>query len=100
MPQSMSPPRLLPLPKNLPSKRRRVMPRLSLLATLAFPLALAACGSEEASPPGEVTPGEAKALDEAAQMLDERRLPPEALTTDGPTDAPAEVTGDAAPVRR
>jgi hypothetical protein len=72
------------------------MPRLSLLAVLAFPLALAACGGEEASPPGEVTPGEAKALDEAAQMLDERRLPPEALTT----DAPAEVTGDAAPARR
>ncbi|MCZ8370951.1 MAG: hypothetical protein O9293_13495 [Porphyrobacter sp.] len=76
------------------------MPRLPLLAAFAFPLALAACGSEEASPPGEVTPGEAKALDEAAEMLDERRLPPEALATAAPTDAPAEVTGDAAPARR
>ena len=67
-----------------------------LAAALALPLALAACGDEAASPPGAVSPGEAKALDEAAEMLDERRLPPEAL----PTDAPAEMTGDAAPARQ
>ena len=72
------------------------MPRLILAVTLALPLALAACGDEAASPPGAVSPGEAKALDEAAEMLDERRLPPEAL----PTDAPAEMTGDAAPARQ
>ena len=74
------------------------MLRQPLVAMLA--LALAACGGEGASAPGEVSAGEAEALDDAAAMLDERRLPPEALTTDGPTDAPAEVTGDAAPVRR
>ncbi|HEY6963589.1 MAG TPA: hypothetical protein VI407_00095 [Erythrobacter sp.] len=72
------------------------MPRLLPAAVLALPLALAACGDEAASPPGAVSPGEAKALDEAAEMLDERRLPPEAL----PTDAPAEMTGDAAPARQ
>lgn len=72
------------------------MPRLLPAAALALPLALAACGDEAASPPGAVSPGEAKALDEAAEMLDERRLPPEAL----PTDAPAEMTGDAAPARQ
>lgn len=71
------------------------MPRASLLAA-ALALTLAACGSEEAREAGAVSPGEAKALDEAASMLDERRLPPEAL----PTDAPAEMTGDAAEARR
>lgn len=77
------------------------MPRLTSAALLALLLALAACGSEEASPPGAVSPGEAKALDEAAEMLDQRRLPPEALPTDAPTDAPpAEMTGDAASARR
>jgi hypothetical protein len=76
--------------------RHRQMPA----AALALALALAACGSEGARDPGAVSPGEAKALDEAAQMLDERRLPPEALPTDAPTAAPAEMTGDAAEARR
>lgn len=77
------------------------MARARLLA-LAVTLALAACGREEAAAPGAVSPGEAKALDEAAEMLDERRLPPEALPTDPPpaTPAPAEMTGDAAAARR
>lgn len=43
-------------------------------------LGLAACGQGENDPgPGGVTAGEARALDEAAQMLDARKLPPEAL---------------------
>jgi hypothetical protein len=74
------------------------MRRAPILAALT--LALAACGGEQARDPGAVSPGEAKALDEAASMLDERRLPPEALPTDAPTDAPAEMTGDAAKARR
>ncbi|MBU7580930.1 MAG: hypothetical protein KAF27_10750 [Porphyrobacter sp.] len=74
--------------------------RWPLAAALASALALAACGSEGAEAPGVVSPAEAKALDEAAEMLDERRLPPEALPTDAPTDAPAEMTGDAAPAAR
>lgn len=82
------------------------MPRLPLAAALALPLALAACGDEGASAPGGVSPGEAKALEDAASMLDERQLPPEALPTDAATapapqasGAAAEMTGDAAPRR-
>ena len=41
---------------------------------------LAACGPAENDPgPGGVTVGEAKALDEAAEMLDERKTPPESI---------------------
>jgi hypothetical protein len=58
-----------------------------------FALALAACGGEQASAPGAVSPGEAKALEEAAAMLDERKLPPEALP---PEAAPAEIPDDSA----
>ena len=43
---------------------------------------LAACGQGENDPgPGGVTVGEARALDDAAQMLEERRLAPEDLPT-------------------
>lgn len=93
MPQPVSPPRPLPLLKPLPNKRS-AMPRLPLAAALV--LLLAACGDDGASAPGAVSPGEAKALEDAAAMLDERRLPPEAL----PTDASADLTGDAATAAR
>jgi len=76
------------------------MLRLPIIPALA--LALAACGGESASAPGEVSAGEAKALDDAAAMLEERRLPPEALpseATPAPAPPPAEMTGDAAPPR-
>ncbi len=84
------------------------MPSHRLLAAalaLVLPLAVAGCGNDAASAPGGVSPGEAKALDDAAAMLDERQLPPEALPTDMPAGpaptgtAPAEMTGDAAPAR-
>lgn len=70
------------------------MPRLLLLAALV-PL-LAACDSGGAEAPGGVSAGEAQALDEAAEMLDKRSLPPEALPPEaGPPPAPsAEMTGD------
>jgi hypothetical protein len=43
---------------------------------LLLPVLLAACGAAETeSGPGGVTVGEARALDEAADMLDSRRLP-------------------------
>lgn len=80
------------------------MTRAPILAA-ALALVLAACESEQARDPGAVSPGEAKALDDAASMLDERRLPPEALPTDAPADtspetpAPAEMAGDAAEAR-
>jgi hypothetical protein len=41
---------------------------------------LTGCGAGDNDPgPGGVTVGEARALDEAAEMLDEQRLPEEAL---------------------
>lgn len=102
MPPPMSPPRLrLPPKKNPPSKRGPMPPRRLLAPMLALPLALSACGGDSASAPGGVSPGEAKALDDAASMLDERQLPPEAIPTEAPTGkaTPAEMTGDAAPAR-
>ena len=48
---------------------------------LLLPLLLAACDAPGGSSgPGAVSEGEARALDEAAEMLEERRLPPEALS--------------------
>ena len=60
-----------------------------------LPLALiAACGPSDSDPgPGGVTVGEARALDEAAEMLEQRRLPPEALPSASPSAATAK--GDA-----
>ncbi|GMM91999.1 hypothetical protein [Qipengyuania sp. MTN3-11] len=50
-------------------------------------LALAACGPAETDPgPGGVTVGEARALDEAAAMIDQRRTPAEALDEDEPVE--------------
>jgi hypothetical protein len=48
-------------------------------AALAAALLLSACGSDDDPGPGGVTVGEARALDEAAEMIEARRLPPEAL---------------------
>jgi hypothetical protein len=43
------------------------------LACLSFVLLLSACGPADSDPgPGGVTAGDAKALDKAAQKLDER----------------------------
>lgn len=63
----------------------------ALLLPLALLPALAACGSAAADTPGGVSAGEAEALDDAAEMLDQRRLPAQALP---PEAAPAEMTGD------
>ncbi|MXP31141.1 hypothetical protein [Parerythrobacter jejuensis] len=64
------------------------------IALLAF---LAACGPGENDPgPGGVTVGEAQALDEAAAMIEARKLPPEALDTT-PVQEPA--SDPAAPER-
>lgn len=67
-------------------------------AALAFTvlLALAACGAADNDPgPGGVTIGEARALDEAAEMIEARRLPPEALRT--PSPVPSGTVSGAAP---
>ena len=59
-------------------------------------LLLAGCGSSDTDPgPGGVSVGEARALDEAAEMLDQQRLPAEALTEPGGS-APATEESDPA----
>lgn len=52
---------------------------LCLATALVSGLVLSACGSGGADGPGSVSVDEAKALDEAAEMLEERRLPEGAL---------------------
>lgn len=65
-------------------------PTLALPHALMLALALAACADEGAREAGGVSPGEAEALEDAASMLDERQLPPEALPSEAtPTPAPA-----------
>lgn len=60
------------------------------LVLVAACLALSACGKGENEPgPGGVTVGEAKALDEAAQMLEERNLPSDAIPAPLPTPGAA-----------
>ncbi len=59
-------------PGYVPSMKKNLS-----IATLCM---LAACGPAQNDPgPGGVTVGEAKALDEAAEMLDERNAPPEPI---------------------
>lgn len=54
---------------------------------LFLALTLAACGKADNEPgPGGVTVGEARALDEAAQMMEDQRLPAAAIP---PAAAPA-----------
>lgn len=65
----------------------RCMKRAFLLAPLFL---LAACGKADNEPgPGGVTVGEARALDEAAEMIEAGRLPPEALPTMAASAVPA-----------
>jgi hypothetical protein len=66
---------------------------MRILALLPLAL-LAACGPSDSDPgPGGVTVGEAKALDEAAELLDQRRLPPEALPNASPSPSTS-ATGE------
>lgn len=52
---------------------------------------LAACGPAQNDPgPGGVTVGEARALDEAAEMLDERNAPPESIEDQNAEPVPGE----------
>lgn len=52
--------------------------RIARLSLAVFVLAtLSGCGGKDTDPgPGGVTKGEARTLDEAAEMLDARQLPP------------------------
>ena len=59
----------------------------SVIALGAISLVVAACDNSGGMAPGAVSEGEARALEEAAEMLDERRLP-DGVTPD--LDAPVE----------
>lgn len=64
------------------------MRNLCLPITIAL-LLLAACGKADNDPgPGGVTVGEARALDEAAEMIEQRRLPADVLRPASPSAAP------------
>lgn len=81
----LRPPETVP-PRPPSSKPLRLAPILTVLAALA----LAGCGkADNDAGPGGVSVGEAKALDEAAQMLDAQRLPAEATAAPVATPAPA-----------
>jgi hypothetical protein len=59
----------------------------ALPAVCAAALALAGCGPNDNDPgPGGVTVGEARALDEAAEMLDQQRFPEEAVRGETPAE--------------
>jgi len=66
------------------------MKRFSIGAAALF---LTACGPADNEPgPGGVTVGEARALDEAAEMIEAKRLPPEVAAQEGADAAEAEPT--------
>ena len=66
----------------------------ALPVALAVAALLAGCGPNDTDPgPGGVTVGEARALDEAAEMLDEQRLPAEALPPPGDAPPPGDERG-------
>ena len=68
-------------------------PRAALalpLVTLPLAAMLAGCGGDRPSPPGAQTVGETRALDDAAQMLDQRRAPLTEAATLAPAGAPAD----------
>jgi len=58
-------------------------------ALLTASLILSACDNSASSGPGAVSEGEARALDEAAEMLEEQRLP-EGVLPDSGADAASE----------
>ena len=81
------------------------MPRLAVhragraaarLAGAAAALALAGCGAGDNDPgPGGVTVGEARALDEAAEMLEQQRLPDAEIPA--PASSPDAAAGATSP---
>lgn len=77
-----------------PLRRLRYGQAMTRAALALLPLLLAACGPAGNDPgPGGVTVDEAKALDQAAEMLEARRLPEEALSKPAVEGAPAAEDG-------
>jgi len=73
------------------------MKRIALLAPI---LLVSACGGGGSNGPGGVTAEESRALDEAAQMIEARRLPPEALAPMTPAPSDSATPPAAPPTRR
>lgn len=72
------------------------MRHAAIATVLGATMLLASCGPGDGDPgPGGVTVGEAKALDQAAEMIETRRLPPGALTS--PSDRPSDSAPSANP---
>ncbi len=69
---------------------RRKALRSAALLVPAFLLAACGDGPGNSSGPGGVSEGEARALDEAAEMLEARQLPGGVLPSPGPESAPVE----------
>ncbi|MGD9664021.1 MAG: hypothetical protein AB7U34_02265 [Novosphingobium sp.] len=70
---------------------------LLYICVLGSCAALSACGSSDNAPgPGGVTVGEARALDEAAQMIEQRRLPDD-IISDVETGRKGQVRDDTRP---
>lgn len=63
--------------------------RVTGAALAAATLILAACDPPGSTGPGAVSEGEAEALQDAAEMLEERRLPEGALPPIGPPNGAA-----------
>lgn len=75
---------------------RRLSPALPAIALLT----LGGCGKGDNEPgPGGVTVGEARALDEAAEMLEDRRLPAAAQPTPEAQPTPPEGASAQGPAR-
>jgi len=65
--------------------------RIAVLVLLAA-ATLAGCGQNDTNPgPGDVTQGEARALDDAAEMLDERKPTDDAAASPTPSPAASET---------
>lgn len=74
-------------------QRPRRIDLTASVAALACAVTLAACEPGENDPgPGGVTVGEARALDEAAEMLEQRQLPEGALEAEEPGQTTDERT--------
>ncbi|MCK0129574.1 hypothetical protein [Erythrobacter sp. F6033] len=77
----------------------RLSHRHSQVMLVTACVALAACDSSGGTAPGAVSEGEARALEEAAEMLDERGLPegvvpdPDAAVAAEPVDEDANPSG-------
>jgi hypothetical protein len=66
----------------------RASERIRFAVALMLAGLAAACGPKDTDPaPGGVTVAEARALDDAAEMLEQRRLPPEATADEKTPDA-------------